>query len=44
MEVIMDSFMDKVMKITVCVGYMLAIILAMFLFIIAGWVITGWFI
>ena len=44
MEVTMDRFIDKVMKITVAVGYMLAIILALFLFIIAGWVITGWFI
>ena len=39
----MDSFMDKVMKIVVALGYMLAIILAFFLMIIAGWVITGWF-
>ena len=34
--------MDKVLKIVVAVGYMLAIILAMFLFIIALWVIGGW--
>jgi hypothetical protein len=34
--------MDKVLKIVVAVGYMLAIILAMFLFIIAIWVIGGW--
>ena len=34
--------MDKVLKIVVAVGYMLAIILAMFLFIIGLWVIGGW--
>ena len=34
--------MDKIMKIVLAVGYMLAIILAMFLFIIALWVIGGW--
>ena len=38
----MDTFMDKVLKIVVALGYMLAIILAMFLFIIALWVIGGW--
>ena len=35
--------MDKVMKILVALGYMLAIIMAMFVFIIAIWVIAGWF-
>ena len=34
--------MDKVLKIVVAVGYMLAIIMAMFIFIIALWVIGGW--
>ena len=34
--------MNSIMKIVVAVGYMLAIILAMFLFIIALWVIGGW--
>ena len=38
----MEVTMDKVLKIVVAVGYMLAIILAMFLFIIALWVIGGW--
>ena len=38
----MDTWVDKVLKIVVAVGYMLAIILAMFLFIIALWVIGGW--
>ena len=38
----MEVIMDKVLKIVVAVGYMLAIILAMFLFIIALWVIGGW--
>lgn len=38
----MEVQMDKVLKIVVAVGYMLAIILAMFLFIIALWVIGGW--
>ena len=38
----MDTFMDKVLKIVVALGYMLAIILAIFLFIIALWVIGGW--
>jgi hypothetical protein len=38
----MDTWIDKVLKIVVAVGYMLAIILAMFLFIIAIWVIGGW--
>ena len=35
--------MDKVMKILVALGYMLAIIMAIFIFIIAIWVIGGWF-
>ena len=35
--------MDKVMKLVVALGYMLAIIMAMFVFIIALWVIGGWF-
>ena len=35
--------MDKVMKILVALGYMLAIIMAIFLFIIALWAIGGWF-
>ena len=34
--------MDKVLKIVVALGYMLAMILAAFLFIIALWVIGGW--
>ena len=34
--------MDKIMKIVLAVGYMLAIIMAMFIFIIALWVIGGW--
>ena len=38
----MDTWIDKVLKIVVALGYMLAIILAMFLFIIAIWVIGGW--
>ena len=38
----MDTWIDKVLKIVVALGYMLAIILAMFLFIIALWVIGGW--
>ena len=42
MEVQMDSFFDTVMKIVVALGYMLAIILAIFIFIIALWVIGGW--
>ena len=42
MEVTMDSIFDKVMKIVVALGYMLAIIMAIFIFIIALWVIGGW--
>ena len=42
MEVIVDSLFDKVMKIVVALGYMLAIIMATFIFIIALWVIGGW--
>jgi hypothetical protein len=38
----MDTWIDKVLKIVVALGYMLAIILAMFLFIIALWTIGGW--
>ena len=38
----MEGKMDKVMKILVAVGYMLAIIMAIFIFIIALWVIGGW--
>ena len=38
----MDTWVDKVLKIVVAVGYMLAIIIAIFLFIIALWVIAGW--
>jgi len=38
----MDTWVDKVLKIVVALGYMLAIILAIFLFIIALWVIGGW--
>jgi hypothetical protein len=38
----MDTWIDKVLKIVVALGYMLAIILALFLFIIALWVIGGW--
>ena len=34
--------MDAVLKILVAVGYMLAIILSIFIFIIALWVIGGW--
>ena len=34
--------MNSILKIVVAVGYMLAIILAIFLFIIALWVIGGW--
>ena len=34
--------MNSIMKIVVAVGYMLAMILAAFLFIIALWVIGGW--
>ena len=33
---------DKVLKIVVALGYMLAIILALFLFMIALWTIGGW--
>ena len=39
----MEDTMDKVMKILVALGYMLAIIMAIFIFIIALWVIGGWF-
>ena len=39
----MEDTMDKVMKILVALGYMLAIIMAIFIFIIAIWVIGGWF-
>ena len=39
----MEVTMDKVMKLVVALGYMLAIIMAMFVFIIALWVIGGWF-
>lgn len=39
----MEVTMDKVMKILVALGYMLAIIMAIFIFIIAIWVIGGWF-
>ena len=39
----MDTWVDKVMKIVVALGYMLAIIIAMFLLIIAGWALMGWF-
>ena len=39
----MEVTMDKVMKILVALGYMLAIIMAIFIFIIALWVIGGWF-
>ena len=39
----MEDTMDKVMKIIVTLGYMLAIIMAMFLIIIALWAIGGWF-
>ncbi len=42
MGVQMDSLFDKVMKIIVALGYMLAIILAIFIFIIALWTIGGW--
>ena len=35
--------MDKVMKIIVAVGYVLAIVLSMFLIMIALWAIGGWF-
>ena len=38
-----DTWVDKVMKIIVALGYMLAIIMAIFIFIIALWVIGGWF-
>ena len=38
----MEVIMDKIMKIVLAVGYMLAIIMAMFIFIIALWVIGGW--
>lgn len=38
----MDSLFDKVMKILVALGYMIAIIMAIFIFIIALWVIGGW--
>ena len=38
----MEVIMDKIMKIVLAVGYMLAIIMAMFIFIIAIWVIGGW--
>ena len=38
----MEDIMDKIMKIVLAVGYMLAIIMAMFIFIIALWVIGGW--
>lgn len=34
--------MDSIMKILVALGYMLAIIMAIFVFIIALWVIGGW--
>jgi len=37
-----EPLMHKVMKILVAVAYMLAIIMAMFIFIIALWVIGGW--
>ena len=39
----MDTWVDKVMKIIVALGYMLAIIIAIFLMIIAGWALMGWF-
>ena len=42
MEGIVDSLFDKVMKILVALGYMIAIIMAIFIFIIALWVIGGW--
>ena len=42
MEGTVDSLFDKVMKIVVALGYMLAIIMATFIFIIALWVIGGW--
>jgi len=38
----MDTWVDKVLKLVVAVGYMLAIIMAIFIFIIALWVIGGW--
>ena len=39
----MDTWVDKVMKIIVALGYMLAIIIAIFSMIIAGWALMGWF-
>tara|TARA_R110002096_G_scaffold7793_2_gene33243 strand:+ start:175 stop:300 length:126 start_codon:yes stop_codon:yes gene_type:complete len=39
-----DTWVDKVMKLVVALGYMLAIIIALFLLIIAGWAIMGWLI
>ena len=42
MEGTVDSLFDKVMKILVALGYMIAIIMAIFIFIIALWVIGGW--
>ena len=38
----MDSLFDKIMKIVVTLGYMLAIIMAIFIFLIALWTIGGW--
>ena len=38
----MDTWVDKVMKLVVALGYMLAVILALFLLMIAGWAIVGW--
>ena len=39
-----DTWVDKVMKLVVALGYMLAIIIALFLMIIAGWAFMGWLI
>tara|TARA_R110002074_G_scaffold177148_2_gene340746 strand:+ start:2639 stop:2764 length:126 start_codon:yes stop_codon:yes gene_type:complete len=39
-----DTWVDKVMKLVVALGYMLAIIIALFLLIIAGWAMMGWLI
>ena len=38
-----DTWVDKVMKIIVAVGYISAVIIAIFLMIIAGWAVMGWF-
>jgi hypothetical protein len=39
----MDTWIDKVMKIVVALGYMLAIIISLFLILIAAWAFVGWF-